>query len=110
MSEVKELLIKAKALIDTPEKWVQGFYATDNLGHRVSACSSQAVCFCSDGALRHAADVEVGSSTPTYVTAMNTLCEVVAALTQHRSHTRYNDEHTHAEVMRVFDLAIEIAP
>lgn len=49
-----EVLRAARALVDTPEKWTQGVYATDSDGNTVPPEDDDAVCFCLSGALWHA--------------------------------------------------------
>jgi hypothetical protein len=85
----KEVLIKAKALIDTPEKWCQGEFR-----HGPARCARAAVCdtgafFCE----RNAAEAVLRSTNPTGFV------------------TPYNDSKstTHAGVMAWFDRAIQAA-
>lgn len=99
--KVSEVLIAAKSLIDTPDKWIQGAYAADSSGCDIAPSSTNACKFCSIGAL-----VRVGvglyanySVSEAYLThAMR--CDTIS---------RFNDSHTHSEVMEAWDRAIEAA-
>lgn len=96
----KEVLIKAKELISSPESWTQNVYKT--------ATDSGKVCYCALGAISEVAKVEVFSSNLT--PAANLLKSVVKdQLGSDESFAVYNDSHTHEDVMAVFDRAIEIA-
>ena len=83
----RETLIAARAWIDTPEKWTQGVYHVD--GAR-----------CMGGALMLAA---AGRTEPYLV--------IYAVIGDDYSISSWNDQpgRTHAEVMEVFDRAIEAA-
>jgi hypothetical protein len=93
----KEVLIAAKALIDTPEKWVQGRY-------QIKAA------YCAWGAL-----VESGKGEG----PVHRSCQVLANAVPKRSRKEgylptvwsFNDARgrTHKQVMRWFDRAIEAA-
>lgn len=92
-----QILRKAKALIDTPEKWTQGAFARDAKGRGVETHDVKAVCFCSAGALG-----KVNHDGPNepyeYLTRSFGGGLVV-----------FNDTHTHAEVMAKWDEAIALA-
>lgn len=93
---VKENLIKAKALIDTPEKWTRGEYMHSG-------------CFCALGALAEALDIDPVSArlsmTPELLALRGAVPEPFFSV------WRYNDEPstTHADVLALFDRAIEAA-
>lgn len=60
MNNITNILIAAKALIDTPEKWIKGSNAEDGNGIVVSLEDKRAVCFCTVGAvLRVSEDIGV---------------------------------------------------
>ena len=96
MASVKENLIAAKALISTPDKWLQGDLRDEDF-----------TCFCAIGAIETAGG---------YVGRAGTLfgSPEVAALTnasgfQHWSGLAgFNDDEatTHADIMDLFDRAI----
>lgn len=86
-NEVADVLRRAKALIDTPEKWTQGNFCGDHDS------------FCAWGAIfRAAASVNAQSPEP-----YNQMCKVVG---QHLPNWNDATERTHAEVMAAFDRAI----
>lgn len=94
---VKEILIKAKELINTPEKWMQEDYHNDDK-----------TCFCTIGAVAHVSGVCNGSAVK--CPATDYLRNAVESeLKQFDTVAVYNDTHTHADVMAMFDKAIEAA-
>ena len=108
----KEILIKAKGLIDTPDKWVRGTYAEDKSGNACIPNGLASVTFSATGALFHAgSDARSGPGEP-YFQARKLLGEVLPF-----DHNQpypganiklFNDHHdtTHADVMGAFDEAI----
>lgn len=91
-----EILRKAKALIDTPEKWTQKVYARDSNDNDVSYAANSACKFCSLGALHRTSD--------NLYLAMDYLGKRFGTFIDN-----YNDTHTHAEVMAKWDEAIALA-
>lgn len=98
--KVSERMIAAKAIITDPLKWTQGYYARDNAGEITEAETTEAVCFCSIGALHrvgefnwHSEDTDPAEVYLNGATDNNWIVE-------------YNDTHTHEEVMQVWDKAI----
>lgn len=101
---VKEVLIAARAKIADPANWAKGSFATDKNGSPVWETSKDACRFCSAGAVYLACrEFEVGY--PAYVvpshSAINALNRVMGD-----SVGKFNDTHTHAEVLAKFDEAI----
>lgn len=88
----REVLVAARALIDTPEKWIQGTWNLD--------LASGATCFCALGALREVVGGLAGD-------AFSLLCDQVPGRYK-RGIARFNDAPTttHADVMALFDRAI----
>lgn len=93
-----EILIKAKALISDPNKWIQDVYAKDDQGKECDARDSRACYFCSVGALDRITE-DVYS-----YTARSYLKEQMCA-----SVPNFNDNNTHAVVMQAWDKAIALA-
>lgn len=95
MTTVKDNLIAARALIDTPEKWIRD--RIENAG-----------CFCAMGAIAEATRTQRGgvwtSETAEYAALRDALPEGGT-----RSVPTYNDNRstTHADIMALFDRAIE---
>jgi hypothetical protein len=94
-----EILRKAKALIDTPEKWTKGSNARSMGGFKVSAYDESACKFCSIGALSKANNGDKRYSDIYYYLDAAMVTRVSA----------FNDTHTHAEVMAKWDEAIALA-
>lgn len=98
-----DILRKAKALIDTPEKWTKGENAKDVHGNEVGILASEATCFCMEGALKR---VGVGYGERPWV-----LLGIAATGKPRLGIWEWNDRRgrTHAEVMEAFDKAIALA-
>ena len=93
MQTTKEILVAARAIIANEENWTQGTYAKDKDGSSIGVDCSNAVCFCSIGALR--------KITMFPVAAMEVLSNHMED-----SIIAFNDEHTHKEVLAAWDEAI----
>lgn len=107
----REVLVAARALIDTPEKWTKDrAYALDSVGHRVSSYNDDAVAFCVDGAAARAVDDETGGS-KLYDQVRQALKRALPAGYE-RSIWAFNDDPatTHADVLALFDAAIAAQP
>lgn len=98
---ILEVLIKAKSLIDTPEKWCQHTYIKTYHGK---------LRYCSAGALRMVCfgtvdDILSDEESFPFYKVRGILHDVLP----HHGLVNYNDMHTHAEVMQIWDKAIEYA-
>lgn len=91
-----EILRKAKALIDTPEKWTQKAIARESLGIVVKFDAHNATRLDSLGALARVDFYNVGKPIGYLNQAMGNI-------------VTFNDTHTHAEVMAKWDEAIALA-
>lgn len=92
---VKEDLIAAKALIDTPEKWTKNYFRTDD------------GCYCAVGAIDAATRPD-----PTFDRGDRAHAALLAALPEGAlSITGFNDRRStvHADIMALFDRAIAAA-
>lgn len=93
-----EILRAARALISSPENWLQGTFAQNDFGVGVCSGDVTAVCFCSQGAInyfKYEADYDaVKKATSTLSRNMD------------GSIFLFNDNHTHAEVLAAWDKAI----
>ena len=96
--KTSEILIAAKALIDEPGKWTQGTYARNSDMEEVDSYSEDAVCFCSIGAIYRITPHIVSREGIGYLRSAMGPSVVV-----------FNDTHPHAEVMQMWDRAIELA-
>lgn len=95
-----EVLRKARALIEDPEKWTQGHDARDADGNWAGIHSLQAHSFCATGALMRAGG-DVRSD------AYEALREQMGV----NFLMEFNDsaETSHADVLAAFDRAIEVS-
>lgn len=101
--KTSEMLEKAKAIIADPSHWTQGWFAKDAAGNDTFSLRSEAVCWCSMGALNKAGFGPWGECfAPVFEVAL-----MEAGHTQGMA--SYNDTHTHEEVMKVWDRAIQLA-
>lgn len=107
MSSVAEKLERAKALIDTPEKWCQEALARNSEGESASPGAVGTARHCSTGALM----VAVGESDkwfngPKTKELANVLMPGVERENVTRELCAFNNERTHADVMALFDAGI----
>ncbi len=108
---ITELLIEAKKLISNPENWIQTGFAKDQNNRPTEATASDAVKFCSVGAIRHAVHF-CSPWLPTnaaYSTAAIAAVEALKSVIGVFYIYRWNDTVTHAQVMTAFDEAIKQA-
>lgn len=109
---MSEFLIKAKALIDSPEKWTQGAFARDNAGYEVPSLDSSACRFCSGGAILRTCyqlipDEKNSKQKENIVIFM--LESLNTEFQPNKSITSFNDNNTFEDVMLWWDNAIETA-
>ncbi len=110
---VREILIRARALIEQPIRLTQGVIARAANRHYVSATDPEATCWCAEGALVRAAEegaataVDAVDATKDIAKASRLLSDQVGG----RALYRFNDDPrtTHADVLKAFDLAIKAA-
>lgn len=109
MNKNVEVLKLAKSYIDKPEKWTKNTDARDRDGIPVFPDDPEAVCFCTFGALKRAAQFKK--------VALNPVSAIIRPIISLRtgisgsSITSSNDqdETTHKMVMESFDEAIKRA-
>lgn len=110
-----DVLRGARERISSEDHWLQGTYArVSGEGAETAARSPSATCWCSIGAIMAAAgdgfDPKAqlpDASLTAGDEALNTLRLVLADMGQPIAVAGYNDSHSHAEVMALFDAAIE---
>ena len=93
MQTTKEILVAARAIIANKENWTQDAYARDKYGVSIGVNCSNAVYFCSIGAIR--------KITMSPFDAMEVLRKHMED-----SIIAFNDGHTHKEVLAAWDEAI----
>lgn len=91
---VVDILKATREKISDPRHWTQGFFALDRKGFPTPALSEDAVSWCLEGALLNAC-------TENYSKAWNVIVEIAGDIP-----TRFNDSHTHADVIALLDKAI----
>lgn len=93
MQTTKEILVAARAIIANEENWTQGAYAEDKDGSSIGVNCSNAVCFCSIGAI-----LKITISP----------FDAMKVLRNHMGDSiiAFNDGHTHKEVLAAWDEAI----
>ena len=101
MSQAKKVLERARELITDPAHHTQDAYAKDDRGIKVSVNNVRATCWCSMGAISKA-ETQLGygftdGARNLLVTAME------------GNIIKFNDSHTHEEVLAAFDNAIQEA-
>lgn len=103
-------LTAARALIDTPAKWTQEVLARDANGYKTSYTAADATCFCSMGAF-----VRIIADQPKAYERDKEAFSALDAAAQRATGDSdmniitYNDTHTYAEVIAVWDNAIAAA-
>ncbi len=90
-----EVLVEARKLIALPEHWTQNVFARTLEGNPTATLSLGAVCWCSVGAIYKVSSCHNHG-------ALAALKKVART-----SLAKYNDNHTHAEVLSMFDRAIQ---
>jgi hypothetical protein len=109
MPSVKETLVAARAVIEDPARWNKnGLYAADERGESAPVGSERAVCFCIFGAIAKAEGMHEGFQ---YSSAPGAYVKQAVRDVSELEVTEYNDARstTHADVLAVFDRAIEAA-
>lgn len=91
----REILVKARALIEDPERWTQGAWARDAWGNKTLDSRDNAVAFCVAGAMCRVS----GDMVPRDAWAAFELAAGDGI-------SRFNDAQTHADVLAVLDKAI----
>ena len=87
-----QVLIEARKLIEKPENWTQGELARDEGG--TSCHPERGVRWCAEGAIQKA-------------TGDYYYYDIMKAITGDFALYKFNDTHTHAEVLAAFTRAIE---
>jgi hypothetical protein len=102
MTTTAEILQKARDLISDEKNWTKGEYARNERGSFIDYDSKSATCFCSVGALLKVSPAERARDAFFFLSQE---CEETAG----QLVVRFNDTHTHAEVLDLFDRAIKRA-
>lgn len=99
----KQLLMQARELIIDPSHWTQGAAARDARGRGVFSDAPEACMFCVIGSIWRAAGSRTGKDVYLAEHALERVVPdgYVAS---------FNDSHSHAEVIAMFDRAIASLP
>ena len=95
----KQLLIAAREIIEKPENWTKETFARTRSGKETFTADAKACMFCAEGALIRAQQT-IGGNVESAVLTLENLVGSALYL------SRFNDSHTHQEVLNVFDQAI----
>jgi hypothetical protein len=94
-----ETLKAARQLITDPAKWTQEAFARNKLGQIVEPDFGDATCFCALGAIQHFTKY-------TGMSPADVLLDNLSLSKFGMCIDVFNDTHTHAEVLALFDAAI----
>lgn len=106
--KISEALIQGKSLIQNPEHWTQGAFARNREGDRRWSNDEDAVCFCSLGAVSRVTNRLEDRTDPQGNDIYYHITHYLETAMGEPVST-FNDEHTHTEVMAMWDKAIEAA-
>ena len=96
-SETLKVLEKARALIADEAHWCRGAFAVDEHGNKVGALEAAACAWCASGATIRASNASEAGHRARVQLAMQIGSPSVA---------NFNDIHSHAEVLALFDRVI----
>jgi hypothetical protein len=102
--DTREVLQQARALISDPARWTQEEYARNADGIKAYVWHADARAWCAIGAVRRVAS-DNDSAVLAGQRALAQPIETVE-LESEEAVTNFNDTHTHAEVLALFDAAI----
>lgn len=103
IASTKDALIAARDLISDPKRWTQGVLARDSNGNNDSVYGETACSFCASGALLRVSRGFFTEAIRALMVADGQDPNDLEAPTV----PIFNDTHTHAEVLALFDRAIE---
>lgn len=109
MNDTQRILAEARKLIENESNWVKNRLATAADGSFAAFCDDAAARFCADGALAHVQG-EYTTRTPAF-RALDDAAGEINGGGPYATSVGVNDafETTHADVLRMYDRAIEIA-
>jgi hypothetical protein len=103
-SPVSDLLRKAKSLISSPERWCQGAHSLRADGTHCPGDDPNAVAWCAGGAVWR-----IDRDNPSVRDAALRTLTIAARETFGEDHLAVNDRLGHTAVMRMLDVAIQLA-
>jgi hypothetical protein len=100
MQHTKAIILAAAALIENPEAWTQNVPARNKKGASVDANSQQACSWCALGAVD-----KVSYDYNSWLEATRKVRDVLRGEKPYISIAKFNDNHTHAEVLALLRKA-----
>ena len=100
MQQTNAIILKVIALIENPKAWTQGVSARDSTGLPVPATNTEACRWCTLGAID-----KVTNDRNSRAEAQRRIREVLREETPYPSIAKFNDNHTHAEVLALLRKA-----
>lgn len=107
--KVSAFMTEAKKVIEDPANWTIGWFARNADGFDVSALSETATCFCSLGAIERYAKCELEEDLVGGVRSLSREAQCRLECVMGMAVEDFNDNHTHSEVMTMWDEAIKTA-
>ena len=109
-SKIHKILTEARSLIADPERWTQFKGAIDARGFAVDPTDPDAYCWCASGAIEKASGGMVHHASRLLLGACSRrMQEACVDIFPHEpSYITVNDHGTHADILKVFDRAIEM--
>lgn len=107
MKTPRQILIAARKLIERPECWTQNAPARTQSGAVAKVFGQSAVCFCSWGAV-----VKIDGDSSFLSDEARVAIDLLTRAARDKGVAgaiRFNDTHTHPEVLAMFDTAIAAA-
>ena len=104
----KQILEEARALIADPQHWTRGCMARGMDGEEVGLTGNYAVCWCSLGAINRVGVITLPDGSLQYDAAFHQAYGRLSAVIGDSSIADFNDTHSHAEVLAVFDKALQL--
>ena len=106
----RDILVKARELISDKAHWIQGNYGRNNHGNPVARRELYAAtCFCAAGAVIRATQILREDNTLDYAPEAIYKAFFDSPSTWTDSLVVYNDQHSHEEVLALFDRTISDA-
>jgi hypothetical protein len=105
---MKQILIDARKLIEKPENWTKGVFARNKAGVPVWTSAPDACSFCAIGAIAKVNGAsELWERESLGVSYLNKVCQKKRGMEL----AQYNNSRyvSHADILRLFDTAIESA-
>lgn len=104
MTDTVTILKAARDLIAKPENWIQGAYARSEDGRDTMPYDVSSTCFCSVGAL-----FKAGADSFKFSELLPFEIRDAFGVMKENDLVKFNDTHTHAEVLSLFSKAITSA-